>query len=337
MKKHIAFLVMTVAVTASFLAAQVPAVVPMTENEVVDLLKGKVPSERIIAEVMERGVDFDLNPDIEKKLRKAKADDALIEAVTNQGPQARSERAKAGGGLHVTPEESNDFQIMRNELDPDRVVQMVNDFETKYPNSSLLTWVYMLAANACQQKGEIEQVVEYGDKSLKLKPDNLLSLIIMATMLPQPQLSRGGGIDQQRRLDQAEAYAEKALELIAKLPPQPAETEEQLETRRHQLSADPHSALGMVHLQRSSMALQAPDPDELALAAEEYEKAVSLTPSPSPQDYFRLGETYALLNKVDEAIQAFVRAGDLGQGTVIKSLADQKVEALEKRKAATAQ
>ena len=334
MKKHIAFLILTVAAAASFLAAQVPAVVPMTQEEVVDLLKGKVPSERITAEVMERGVDFDLTPDIEKKLRKAKADDALIEAVATQGPTARAERAEVGGGPHVTPEESNDFQIIRNELDPDRVIQLVNEFETKYPNSSLLTWVYMLAANACQQKGEIERVVEYGDKSLKLKSDNLPSLIIMATLLPQPQLFRGSGMDQEKRLSQAEAYAEKALELIAKLPPQPAETEEQLEIRRGQVSADPHSALGLVHLQRSSMALQAPDPDELAMAAEEYENAVSLTPSPSPQDYFRLGETYSLLNKLDEAIQAFARAGDLGQGTVIKTLADQKVEALEKRKAA---
>jgi len=335
MKKTIGILVFFILTTAGFLAAQaqVPAVVPMTQDELVELLKGKVASERIVAEVMQRGVDFDLTPDIDKKLRKAKAEDALIEAVKNQGPTARAERARAGGGPSITPEESTDFESIRNELDPDRAIQMATDFEAKYPNSPLLSWVYTFAANAFQQKGEIERVVEYGEKSLKLKPDNLLSLLIMAAMLPQPQLMHGGDLDREKKLKEAEAYANQALEIIEALPQQPTETEEQFNQRKASLKMEPHSALGMVHLQRAGMGLVGPDQEELAKAAEEYEKAVADAPRPSPQDYYRLGEAYALQNKLDEAIQAFTRAGDLGQGTVIKTYADQKVEELTKKKA----
>ncbi|MBI1941431.1 MAG: hypothetical protein HYS33_07995 [Acidobacteria bacterium] len=336
MKKMIGILVFFMLAAVGILPAraQVPAVVPMTQGELEELLKGKVASERIVAEVMQRGVDFDLTPDIDKKLRKAKADDQLIEAVKNQGPTARAARAQAGGDSMVTPEESTDFESIRNELDPDRVLQLADDFATKYPNSQLLSWVYTFAANACQQKGEIERVVEYGDKSLKLKPDNLLSLLIVASMLPQPQLMRGSNLDKEKKLSQAETYANQALELIEALPQQPNEAAEEFNQRKASLRMEPHSALGMVHLQRAGMGLEGADQEELAQASEEFEKAVASTPRPNPQDYYRLGEAYALQNKLDQAIQAFTKAGELGQGTIIKTYADQKVEELTKKKAA---
>jgi tetratricopeptide (TPR) repeat protein len=336
MKKAIALLFLFLLATAGSLAAQemAPNVVPMSQDEVVKLLKGKVASERIIAEVTQRGVDFDLDAQIEKKLRKAHADDPLIEAVKNQGPTAREARAKVEGGPVITPAEAQDFQAVRNELDPDRVINMINEFETKYPKSELLTWVYVLGANACRQKGELQRAVEYGEKSLALKPDNLLSLLTIVPLLPQNQMLQGPNVDKEKQLAKAESYAKKALEIIQTIPAQPQETEEQLNQRKKTLSVEPHAALGMVHLQRSLMGLEGVDVDEAAKAASEYEQAVALAPQPEPTDYFRLGEAYSMEKKYDEAIQAFTRAGQLGQGTIIKTYADQKIEDVKKRKAA---
>ena len=336
MKRAIVLLSLFLLATVGSLAAQeqAPSAVPMTQDELVKLLKGKVATDRIAAEVMQRGVDFDLSPDIEKKLRKAHADGPLIEAVKNQGPAARAERAKAGGGPVFSPQEAQDYQTIRNELDPDRTIQLVNDFEMKYPSSQLLSWIYVFGANAYRQKGEIERSVEYGEKSLALKPDNLIALLTVVPLLPQNQLLRGSDIDKEKRLTQAENYAKKALELIDAIPPQSNETEEQLNQRKNALRVDPHSALGMVHLQRSQMALEGVDMEEIAKAVAEYEQAVANTPQPDPRDYFRLGEAYSLQKKFDEAIQAFTQAGELGQGTIIKTYADQKIEDLKKRKAA---
>lgn len=338
MKAKIAVLFILLVASGSFLAAQVPAPVPFTQDELVKLLKGKVAPERIIADVTQRGVDFDVTPGIEKKLRKAKANDQVIEAVRNEGPTARAARAREAGAqagmLYVTPEEAQAYRAILNELDPDRALQMVQDFGTSYPQSLLLSWVYAFAANAYQQKGELENVVEYGEKSLKLNPDNLASLIIMATILPQPRLMQPASLDKEKRLAEAEGYAQQALELIDKLPQQADETDTDFQARKARLATEPHSALGMIHLQRSSLAVQAPDPEELTKAAEEYKMAVSLSTPPNPQDYFRLGEAYTLLNKVEEAIGAFTKAGELGRGTVLKTYADQRIEALKKQKAA---
>ena len=87
--------------------AQGPA--GMTEKEVTKEIKSS-PAETVIKDVKERGVDFDMTPDIEKKLRKAKATDEVIEAVRQAGPKVRAQMAKltmgpGQGGTQDIPKE----------------------------------------------------------------------------------------------------------------------------------------------------------------------------------------------------------------------------------------
>ena len=70
------------------------------------------------------------------------------------------------------------FDAIMGESDPDKVIRLVDDFVARYPNSSLLSYAYFFAASAYQQKGNIEQIAECAGKSLKLDPDNLMSLIL---------------------------------------------------------------------------------------------------------------------------------------------------------------
>ena len=335
MKAKLAFLVLVLFGLVFPLLAQGPPAAPLTEKEVIDLLKSKQPHQQSAGVVQQRGVGFELTPDIEKRLRKAKADDQFIDMVKKAGPSARATQAASGGGLGAgNPEESREMQAIQNELDPDRSIQLVKDFETKHPNSPLLTWAYFMGANAYQQKQDLEHTIEYGEKSLKLKSDNLMSLLVLCTILPQPQLMKGSDIDKEQKLTQAENYAKQALQLIDQLPRQPSDTDEIVQKRKAELSREPHSALGMIHLQRSSMGLAGPDKDELAKSEEEYQQAVTLGERPNHADYYRLGEARNLLGKIDEAIQAFTKAGELGEGTVIKTFADQRIAELSKRKAA---
>jgi len=335
MKAKLAILVLMVFGLVFPLLAQGPPAAPLTEKEVIDLLKSKQPHQQSAGVVQQRGVDFELTPDIEKRLRKAKAEDQFIEVVKKAGPSARAtQAATGGGGAAGTAEEHRDMQAIQNELDPDRAIQLVKEFETKHPNSPLLTWAYFMGANAYQQKQDLEHTIEYGEKSLKLKSDNLMSLIVLCTILPQPQLMKGSDIDKEQKLTQAENYAKQALQLIDQLPKQPNDTDEIVQKRKAELSREPHSALGMIHLQRSSMGLAGPDKDELAKAEEEYQQAVTLGERPNPTDYYRLGEARTSLGKIDEAIQAFTKAGELGGDSIIKTYSDQRIAELNKRKAA---
>jgi tetratricopeptide (TPR) repeat protein len=89
----------------------------------------------------------------------------------------------------------------------------------------------------------------------------------------------------------------------------------------------------MVHLERAAGSLAGPDKAELAKAEEEFKTAVTATDRPDPQDYYRMGEAYKMDGKLDDAIQAFTNASQIGQGTMIKPYADKQIEELKKRKA----
>ena len=89
----------------------------------------------------------------------------------------------------------------------------------------------------------------------------------------------------------------------------------------------------MVHLELAGETLSGPDKAELAKAEQEFTTAVTTTGHPNPSDYYRMGEAYGLEGKLDDAIQAFTKAGEFGQGTLIKTYADEQVAQLKQRKA----
>jgi tetratricopeptide (TPR) repeat protein len=251
----------------------------------------------------------------------------------SQGSKAaQGQQGQAPPGPQVSPQQAKDAQAIQNELDPDKQLQMVNDFATKYPDSPYLSDMYFFAAYAAQQKGDVPKILDYGEKSLKAKNDNMRTLLLMASILPRPQVAQGA--DAEKRLSEAEADANKVLQMIPQLPKPPNQTDDQFQQAKNAVGAEAHAALGMVHLQRSSQALTGPDIEELSKAEKEYKAAVSV-PNPNPEDYFRLGEAYRNQNKTDEAIEAFTKASQLSQGTPLQTYADQQLKAMKEKKAQT--
>jgi len=315
---------------------QAPAL--MTEREVTKEVEG-APAETVIKEVHERGVDFDLTHGIEKKLRKANASDEVIEAVQQAGPKVRAQIAKMIlgpsplGAQSVRAEEARPFSAILSELDPDKSIKLVDAFAKQYPNSPLLSMVYSFGANAYQQKGDVEKVVAYTGRSLQLNPDNLTSLILRVEMLPMPQYLRNHAADKSKILEEAENDAKRALQLTAQIPRQPHESDGQYQKRLDGFTSEIYGPLGTVHLELASGGPAGLDRGELARAEQEINTAVTTSANPDPRDYYRLGEAYALDGKWDDAIQAFKKAGGLGQGTLIKTYADEQIAQMKKRKA----
>ena len=310
----------------------------MTEKEATKELAG-APAETVIKEVRERGVDFDMTRGIEKKLRKANASEEVIEAVRQAGPKVRAQIAQMilgpspVGASNIPKEQARGFSAILVETDPSKVIALVAEFAKRYANSPLLSHVYSFGANAYQQKGDVEKVVDYTGKSLKLNPDNLTSLILRVEMLPLPQYLRSHAADRDKTLREAENDANRALELISRIPRQSAETDAGYQKRLAGFASEIHGPLGTVHLELASRAPGGLDRVELAKAEREFSTAVTTSSHPDPRDYYRMGEAYALDGKWDDAIQAFKKAGRLGQGTLIRTYANEQIAQIEKRKA----
>jgi tetratricopeptide (TPR) repeat protein len=305
----------------------VPERQPLTQDDVLDLIKKNKDNLDVVYKTLdERKVNFDLDRKIEQKMRKAGADDVMLQAIWKAGPTGRSEKAATltsatGAPLQATYEEAMGFKTMEHEPDPDKRLRMVDEFESRFPKSQFLSYVYLQAAKACQEKGDLNKLVEYGEKSLKQDPDNVFSLVMVALTLPQPRMLQGSPGEAAQRLSLAETYANRALKLIDSLPARTNESPEQLQKRKAALASDAHTALGMVCMDR----------DESPKAIEELKTAVSLTQTPNPQLYFRLGEVYENEGKKNEAFEAFTKASELGHGTVLQQYADQRIAELKKK------
>jgi tetratricopeptide (TPR) repeat protein len=246
-------------------------------------------------------------------------------------PATQPGQAAPAGPPAPTPDERNAYNAIQHELDPARQAQLVDDFAKKYPSSSLLSDVYFFGAYSYQSQNNVAKAVEYGEKSLEANGNNLRSLLLLAGLLPQPQEMQGSDADKAKKLDEAEGDASKALAQIAtlNLPNMPPDQASQIKAS---ITSQAHASLGMVHLQRATMSLAGTDPQELGKAETEYKTAVT-TPKPTAEDYFRLGEVYAMENKYDDGIDAFTQCSKLSQGGPLQSMADGETEKLKKAKA----
>jgi tetratricopeptide (TPR) repeat protein len=310
---------------------------PMTEKEVMAELK-KDGADQLIKDVNRRGVDFEMNADIEKRLRKAKATDDVVKAVTAAGPKEREAAAKAaalaGGAVVVPPEETNDFNPIKTELDPDKAIALSEAFIQKHPKSQLVSYAYAFEANAYQMKGDVSKLVESGEKSIDLKKDNLMSLMLVAYAIPTPQYLKLHQSDEESELTKAENYAQEAIETVNHLPKPAAESDADYATRKAAYLADLHADLGMIHLDRAQLGLMGLDKGELAKAEQEYRLAVAGTDKPDPSAYFRMGEACRLQGKYDDAIAAFTKASQLWPDNM-KKYADDEIALVKRMKAAT--
>lgn len=316
-----------------------PVEAPLKEDELIKLIRhNKKHLEKVAKEVETRGTDFELTPDIVKKLKKRGATDQLVTYMKQFTPSARAARKAKVGSATVSAEEGEAYNELKNLKDPDAIIKAADEFTTKYPKSPLLTYVYALEASGYQQKNDATNVVKYGEKSLDLDSNNLISLLMVSSVLPQPQMLKDvSDAEKEKRLGKAQDYAEKALKEIDQLPKESNESDDAYQKRKDQIAAGAYASMGMIHLERSRMALEGLDQDELAKAEQNYKEAIAKSDQPNPADYYRLGEVYRGESKFDDAITAFSKAGQLAPGTIIEQLANQQVQQLKKAKSSQPQ
>src|SRR5579864_7372896 len=300
---------------------------PLTLDEVIRLIKqNKKDAHQFVSAIAERGVNFDLDEKTEKKLRKAGADNELLPEIWKVTPKGKANiqsllTTPSGVEVKASPAEAFALRDIQNEADPEQRVKLADEFEKKFPNSSLLSYVYTAAAKAHHEKGELDEAVAVAHKSLKLDPDNTFSLLILALVLPTRKELQGSPSEVRQRLQETETDANRALALIEKLKPWPDETDEQFKQRKGSLAADAHFALGMAATQE----------DRYDDALTQYQIAISSTSKPTFQYYYRLAEAYASVGQVPQAIDTLQKASDVARGTPMQKYADDFMAELRQR------
>jgi tetratricopeptide (TPR) repeat protein len=325
MRQKLVYLTILLILAAGVVPAQETGQHRLNQDEVYNLIKQDKHQPELIEKTLhDRGVDLDLNPDIEKKMRKAGADDQILQAIWAAGPTVRKFEgavltSATGTPLTSTYKEAMGYKTLEQASDPDTKIRMAMEFAQTFPGSKLLSYVFTQAATALQQKGDYAEAVKTGRKSLAIDADNTYSLLIVATSLSEPSMIRKSTDNGEWELAEAGSDAQKALDLLPQLPSRPGETPEQFAARKAGIESTAHAALGAVAMQQ----------DKYNPAIEEFKKAISLSQPPKASLYFRLGEIYSNVGEKQQAIEAFSKAAELGKGTVIETYATRSLKELQ--------
>ena len=118
--------------------------------------------------------------------------------------------------------EDKAFQKIDAEQSPDGKIALLLDFEKQFPQSKALREAYLQLVSIYQQKNDHAKVIEFGEKTVKLEPNNLTALLTLTHAYSLEGKSAS--------LDRAIQYAQRAIDEITKLksgPPQQGYTDEQ--------------------------------------------------------------------------------------------------------------
>jgi tetratricopeptide (TPR) repeat protein len=191
--------------------------------------------------------------------------------------------------------------------------QLGEEFLQKYPQSRYRPEVYALLVRGYLSQGQIDKMEVAGDKEIELNPSDAQTLAIVGSTLPR--VMNANTVDPQKRLDKAEQYSKKALEVLPTLV-KPAElSDADFLKAKDQTSALAYSGLGLVAFRRQKFAEAIPN----------FEQAVKLDPVPDPVNFYLLGISNEKTSHFDDAINAFTKCAAVPGGlqATCKSGADE--------------
>ena len=204
----------------------------------------------------------------------------------------------------VNAEEEAAIKVFRDtpQADIPKKIQTGEDFTTKYPESRYRSEVYIYLVRGYLAQGQVDKMEVAGDKEIALNPNDPQTLAIVGSTLPR--VMPPNTPDPQKRLDKAEDYCKKALDLLPTLPKPVDLTDDSFLKAKDQTSALAYSGLGLVAIRRGKFAEAIPN----------FEQAVKLDPTPDPVNLYLLGIANEKTSHFDDAIAAFTKCAAIPGG-----------------------
>jgi tetratricopeptide (TPR) repeat protein len=153
---------------------------------------------------------------------------------------------------------------------------------------------YQTIMSCYQQLNNAEKTIEYGDKALKQKPDDLISLLTVSSVLAEK--APEGENEKEEQMKRALDLGKKASDMVTALVSGPGGAQMR-EEQKAGLVSQAHQTVGLANLHLK----------KLGDAEKEYLLAIAAKKD-DPISYYRLGLAYAQDRKNDQAMEALAKS-----------------------------
>ena len=241
----------------------------------------------------------------------------------SQPPAQQSDKSKTPDATPLTldapapvnAEEDATYKAFQDvpSTDLNKRIELGEAFNQKYPQSRYRPVVFSTLTMAYLQSGQVQKMIETGEKAIELTPNDVTTLAILGQTIPRALNATSA--DPAKQLEKAETYSKKAIEITPALPKPPNLTDEAFDKAKNQTLASAHSGLGLVYVRRGKFTEAIP----------ELEQSVKLDPSPDPVNFYLLGMANQKASHFDDAVTAFNKCAGMQsslQGTC-KTLAEE--------------
>ncbi|HEV3137586.1 MAG TPA: tetratricopeptide repeat protein, partial [Pirellulales bacterium] len=179
-------------------------------------------------------------------------------------------------------------------------IQLGESFAAKFPTSRYLPVIYGILTTSYFATGDTDKMFTAGSRALQLDPQNVDVMADLAVAIPRRV--KPDGPDAAERLQAAEVYAHRAIDIIPTLTKPPKTDDASFEKAKNNKLALAYSGLGLLDIDRQKY-------DD---ARAELSQATLLASRPDPVDYFLLGNADTRGNHYDEAVAAYEKCSASG-------------------------
>ncbi len=223
------------------------------------------------------------------------------------------------------PKSKAEFEALKAMFDAqtaDARIAACENVLTKFVDSDFKATALYFEALSYEQKGNYEQSVVFGERTVEADPKHYQAMLMLATAIAQH--TKEFDLDRAEKLAQVDKYAKTALAVLNDAPkPNANLTDDQWAAAKKDFAAQAHTALGMGALASK----------KLDVAEAEFKTALETASNPDPGVMVRLGRAYSEAGKYDEAIAQFDKVMAMSDlNPTIKQIAQaERVRAMQKK------
>jgi tetratricopeptide (TPR) repeat protein len=205
----------------------------------------------------------------------------------------------------ATPEEESAYKAVQQASDPNKKIQLAEDFLQKYPQSRYRGTMYQALVSSYFATQQVPKMLDAGEKEIEINPNDAPVLAVMAQALARTYNAKSP--EAAKQLSKAEQYSRRAIEITPTLPKPESLTDEAFNNAKNDTLVMAHSGLGLVYIREGKYSEAIPELEQSVKA--------DTHPEPDPVNYYLLGVADKQTSHYEAAAAAFSKCAAV-QGTL---------------------